>query len=1355
MKLLLFICVVCASAWTYDAINTKSTTPTSNWRAAIPDIHMRSVPEYFLATAECDCNIHWKAEPFAGAEYTNTHGNRFVRSAEQAKHNCYIDHECVGVHLSPVAFATTDTSVQTVYRAQYYRGTGAMETVSAASITSQCWRIDRNLPISGEWGPPETPEELQAYFQTYKYVMDFSSMNYAVMQKQWVLVGHLYRFAPRATSAAIAIFPPYSGTACDIPICPESNIERNELHFGEARSFAPSSVNATGDITAATSWTNSLDTAAALVIDSWEEGIHARGACGIFTHHHTHDRHCKMRGGDLTTQLTLEQANTIASDFAVLYNATALDHGETPMQWSGALMSLMLSTVIPHYKTLVSSLDRHCICPSDYNAQSDIACEWFKPQYGCGATNCNNKGVCKVLGATTPQFVAAKALTRPSDGATLSLQQLGYTPAEFLFIRSYLPRLSETVPFSHPLGCDCDPPYDKDLFGIETTYFSSESLMCTHSQCDSVETVCEANGRGKCVYSSLEWQCLCDTESERRWGPFCEYTETYSASGVYACFEVVSFGDAAEQYESCQFGTCEPEEETTAVAGGCQCKGGYTGHLCDIPTCGAECADYGRCFYDNEAAREAGSSTCECVVAESDTSIPLAAPAGRCDVSLCVHGTLSDPEFLYLPATGAEERKEFPIARCICEDDWYGIKCEKHDCQGIDSTCFALPEMDRTLVAEEYQHVACDRESGDCQCSCVCNEATARCICPNTAIGQTMFHTRNQNTSDPASPCVPLCSNGCRDAYSTSSSGVDVSEPTLWGQMLTQNGRSTDVANYKIRFCLAPVNFPATKIPVERRASLSGHYYMSIPYAVRDFGSAGDLCGGSGNTWNSSAETCDCVMGFSGYIGLGAAQEINTTCARCASGYGPPAICNVFDKCIYPERYECSEATDDRLASCTCDPATGVASCLGFFGPSGTNLPHTSCLVDDPCLYYADFHCGHGDCLWNETIAANYSSPLCRCHRGWGPPGYCDVALPCVYAPPPCSAWHGNCLSHNVLKNGTQISWRSEAEYMDLPAIAVDEVATSFAECECDYGYTGAECDTIIAGDGFKTSSRVVEVEGSSNTTVVDVVECLPHWYGQQCSIWSPCIAAAATCNPSQGFCVPQTTEGSVPAFSCVCAEGWGPAGACVEFNPCKYTNWRLIYSRANQCTFNDQTHVTTHTDCDNGWGGKKCADFNPCFFPNSIDCGPRGTCRIAMNDTTECVCDEDWVSTPQANCTLYAPCRNVNCGSGTCFIVTDDEWSCSCWKDATLITVARVGAVSCACDHGRANSTACTPPPTALTPDTGITTAWNNLGISGTMGMYALAVVLVGFAAVWGVRKCRDGGERVTKASLKQYQRI
>uniref|UniRef100_A0A7E4VBL3 EGF-like domain-containing protein n=1 Tax=Panagrellus redivivus TaxID=6233 RepID=A0A7E4VBL3_PANRE len=179
--------------------------------------------------------------------------------------------------------------------------------------------------------------------------------------------------------------------------------------------------------------------------------------------------------------------------------------------------------------------------------------------------------------------------------------------------------------------------------------------------------------------------------------------------------------------------------------------------------------------------------------------------------------------------------------------------------------------------------------------------------------------------------------------------------------------------------------------------------------------------------------------------------------------------------------------------------------------------------------------------------------------------------------------------------------------------------------CDCNAGYTGAYCDTLItACDSYPCANNgVCTPIGTSSFTCT----CSAYFTGTLCESSTSCHpvaygACACRYYPcyNYGTCVQKT----VSTYSCICAPGY-TGTAC-------------------------QTAVTTTTTPD------------PC---TSLTCYNGGACVTNSAGTPSCLCLNTWKGTQCElfdNCQVDQPCKN----GGTCVATGNRTHTCTCTCEYT-----------------------------------------------------------------------------------------
>ncbi|MFC1994329.1 MauE/DoxX family redox-associated membrane protein, partial [Chloroflexota bacterium] len=187
--------------------------------------------------------------------------------------------------------------------------------------------------------------------------------------------------------------------------------------------------------------------------------------------------------------------------------------------------------------------------------------------------------------------------------------------------------------------------------------------------------------------------------------------------------------------------------------------------------------------------------------------------------------------------------------------------------------------------------------------------------------------------------------------------------------------------------------------------------------------------------------------------------------------------------------------------------------------------------------------------------------------------------------------------------------------------------------------YTGAPFGTsplnlvadVFADPGMPfsvPSSQIIDCSGVNNcgyygTCVGDnVCECLPGWYGAECSEYYMCYGNVSiypeVCNGG-GECVGTDT--------CVC-DPYHYGSQCENELYCygSYATEPDVCSGNGDCAGNDVC------ECYYGWGGVLCDErLDVCdgYFSDDTDvCSSRGECVDVGGETWQCVCEEGWGGT-------------------------------------------------------------------------------------------------------------------------------
>eukprot|EP00795_Rhopilema_esculentum_P008194 gene8194-14126_t len=227
--------------------------------------------------------------------------------------------------------------------------------------------------------------------------------------------------------------------------------------------------------------------------------------------------------------------------------------------------------------------------------------------------------------------------------------------------------------------------------------------------------------------------------------------------------------------------------------------------------------------------------------------------------------------------------------------------------------------------------------------------------------------------------------------------------------------------------------------------------------------------------------------------------------------------------------------------------------------------------------------------------------------------------------------------------------------------------------CQCPVGYKGQVCDLK---DPCNPSPCLNS--GSCSETIIGSgyqCKCQQGWMGSRCGDHDPCYP-----NPCEhnSICLNDGKN----AFKCNCTQGFkgikcDKIDLCSP-NPCRFgshciqTDEESYQCVKNLCTPNPCKHegkcIVVNDEgfecaCHNGWRGRNCEDFDPCF---SNPCLNGGTCSENSNGGFSCLCSKDFSgkycgdskakAKAEARWCTSNPCTN----GGTC-IETDGSYNCRC----------------------------------------------------------------------------------------------
>ena len=193
--------------------------------------------------------------------------------------------------------------------------------------------------------------------------------------------------------------------------------------------------------------------------------------------------------------------------------------------------------------------------------------------------------------------------------------------------------------------------------------------------------------------------------------------------------------------------------------------------------------------------------------------------------------------------------------------------------------------------------------------------------------------------------------------------------------------------------------------------------------------------------------------------------------------------------------------------------------------------------------------------------------------------------------------------------------------------------------CECNIGFTGADCMTDINDcEGVDCGNGVCRDTGVNSFTC----ECNAGFTGSQClTNIDDCVNASCGQN---GECVDQ-----INSFTCMCDTGFTGADCMTDINHCEGVDCGNGVCR--------DTGVNSFTcECIAGFTGSQClTNIDDCV---NASCGQNGKCVDQINSFT-CMCDTGFTG---ADCmTNIDDCASANCSENSQCVDGVDTFSCVC----------------------------------------------------------------------------------------------
>eukprot|EP01135_Chromosphaera_perkinsii_P000710 Nk52_evm22s150 gene=Nk52_evmTU22s150 len=629
--------------------------------------------------------------------------------------------------------------------------------------------------------------------------------------------------------------------------------------------------------------------------------------------------------------------------------------------------------------------------------------------------------------------------------------------------------------------------------------------------------------------------------------------------------------------------------------GKCVCGMGYYGENCQYKKCDGDCNHIPTPYEDLRQQNKCDKTTGKCACGPNWTG-DNCRDIANCDCSnrgKCIYNV-----------------QTYQI-QCVCEDPYFGDKCENIKCPGKPLPCTSV---DHGECIQNYDDFGIS-QSAFCKCKESKEEQKWGADCNNI-----------------------LCPGGILKYSSTVIPYAESAENECY------NHGTADRALGKCTSCNSGYLMPTCKF----RECPSSYIRNTADPDNRII----EVCGGRGECIYSNempdSPLCKCQPPFSNSASKDGLPTLFACNYRLCPSSPDGRECFGKGVCTYPlsssvsvDMYSFFDSPVCKCVSNRFDPSTHCKDCI--FPYYGENCEHKKCVVNGDIINCGSSE-GRGFCDTDGICKCTerFDGPNCICPKN--PNGICSGSArgECNQATGTCS-----CKQHKP----TGVSFRGhECEITPCPHFDGKECSGRGTcvngKCECQVNFAGNDCSTCAPNfQGEDCGAPKIICKGWTSATLPDGSD--------NDKYMEPC-GGYGKCNYFLGACESCTDSRRTPESNCQLINCEGDCGSNAGRGQCNMNMGKC------ECKVPYFNNGPTETNCESEHCRGNCNAVASIGLPND---GSKNYCDTAL--PAKCVCTGLWSgeNCDVLNCEGYNRERDENCsGRGSCMLLDGtDKRVCKC----------------------------------------------------------------------------------------------